>query len=182
VGITQLNDLRSYLDVLKNEKQLLVIDEEVDPALEIAEIHRRIIAVGGPALLFTRVKGSDFPVTTNLFGTSKRLELAFGNKPQQFVRDIVRLAESIMPLSLGRIWESRSLILDGLKIGLKTVKNGAVLENLQQPAKLSSLPMLTSWPGTATAAPSSPCRWSIPNIRTARDTTSACTASRDMTM
>ncbi len=145
MGITQLNDLRSYLDVLKNEKQLLVIDEEVDPALEIAEIHRRIIAVGGPALLFTRVKGSDFPVTTNLFGTSKRLELAFGNKPQQFVRDIVRLAESIMPLSLGKIWESRSLILDGLKIGLKTVKNGAVLENLQQPAKLSSLPMLTSW-------------------------------------
>ncbi len=145
MGITKLDDLRSYLEVLKKEHQLLVIDEEVDPALEIAEIHRRIIAAGGPALLFTRVKGSDFPVTTNLFGTGKRLELAFGNKPQQFVRDIVRLAESIMPLSLGKIWESRSLVLDGLKIGLKTVKNGAILENLQKPAKLSSLPMLTSW-------------------------------------
>jgi len=127
VGITKLDDLRSYLEVLKKENQLLVIDEEVDPVLEIAEIHRRIIAAGGPALLFTRVKGSDFPVTTNLFGTGKRLELAFGNKPQQFVRDIVRLAESIMPLSLGKIWESRSLVLDGLKIGLKTVKNGGQL-------------------------------------------------------
>ncbi len=138
-------DLRSYLELLKKENQLLIIDEEVDPYLEIAEIHRRIIARGGPALLFTRVKGSDFPVTTNLFGTNKRLELAFGNKPQQFVRDIVHLAESIMPLSIGKIWESRRLFLDGLKIGLKNIKDGPILQNLQNPAKLSSLPMLTSW-------------------------------------
>ncbi len=145
MGITKIDDLRSYLEVLKKENQLLVIEEEVDPYLEIAEIHRRIIAAGGPALLFTRVKGSDFSVTTNLFGTNKRLELAFGNKPQQFVRDIVRFAESAMPLSMGKIWDNRRLFLDGLKIGLKTVKNAPILENCQAPAKLSSLPMLTSW-------------------------------------
>ena len=145
MSIKKLYDLRSYLEVLKKENQLLIIDEEVDPHLEIAEIHRRIIAGGGPALLFTKVKGSDFPVTTNLFGTNKRLELAFGNKPQQFVRDIVRLAESIMPMSLGKIWDNRNLFFDGLKIGLKTERNGAILDNRQMPAKLSSLPMLTSW-------------------------------------
>lgn len=142
---TKLYDLRNYLEVLKKEKQLLVIDEEVDPYLEIAEIHRRIIARGGPALLFTKVKGSSFPVTTNLFGTNKRLEIAFGNKPQQFVRDVVRLAESIMPLSAGKLWENRKLFFDGLKIGLKTIKKGPILENRQSPAQLSSLPMLTSW-------------------------------------
>ena len=147
MGITKLYDLRSYLEVLKKEDQLLVIEEEVDPYLEIAEIHRRIISRGGPALLFTKVKGSAFPVTTNLFGTNKRLELAFGNKPQQFVRDIVQLAESVMPLSFGKIWDNRNLFFDGLKIGLKTEKNGSILENIQQPAKLSSLPMLTSWHG-----------------------------------
>lgn len=145
MGLTKLYDLRSYLDVLKKENQLLIIDEEVDPYLEIAEIHRRIIEKGGPALLFTRVKGSDFPVTTNLFGTNKRLELAFGNKPQQFVRDVVQLTESIMPLSMGKIWQNRNLFFDGLKIGLKNEKNGPILENCQTPAKLSSLPMLTSW-------------------------------------
>ena len=145
MSIKKLYDLRSYLEVLKKENQLLIIDEEVDPYLEIAEIHRRVIAGGGPALLFTKVKGSDFPVTTNLFGTNKRLELAFGNKPQQFVRDIVRLAESIMPLSFSKIWDNRSLFFDGLKIGLKTENNGSILENCQKPAKLSSLPMLTSW-------------------------------------
>lgn len=67
----KLYDLRSYLDLLKREDQLLVVTEEVDPCLEIAEIHRRVIARGGPALLFTKVKGSNFPVTTNLFGTGK---------------------------------------------------------------------------------------------------------------
>ena len=133
------------LDLLKKEEQLLLIEEEVDPYLEIAEIHRRVIARGGPALLFTKVKGSKFPVTTNLFGTGKRLELAFGNKPQQFVRDIVRLAESIMPLSISQLWKNRKLFLDGLKIGLKTVANGPILDNCHQPPQLSSLPMLTSW-------------------------------------
>lgn len=142
---SQLHDLRSYLELLQHEDQLLVIEEEVDAHLEIAEIHRRVIANGGPALLFTRVKGSDFPVTTNLFGTAKRLDLAFGTKPQQFVRDVVHLAESLMPLSAGKIWRNRNIFLDGLKIGTKQVNSGPILENLQQPAKLGTLPMLTSW-------------------------------------
>ncbi|MFH0781493.1 MAG: UbiD family decarboxylase [Pseudomonadota bacterium] len=145
MSLDKLHDLRSYLDLLKKEQQLLIIEEEVDPYLEIAEIHRRIIAREGPALLFTQVKGSKFPVTTNLFGNAKRLELAFGNKPQQFVRDIVRLAESIMPFSIANLWKNRQFFLDGLKIGLKTVAGGPILENCQQPPQLSSLPMLTSW-------------------------------------
>ncbi|EKD36878.1 MAG: hypothetical protein ACD_75C01345G0005 [uncultured bacterium] len=145
MSIAKLDDLRSYLDLLKHEQQLLIIDEEVDPYLEIAEIHRRVIARGGPALLFTKVKGSKFPVTTNLFGTNKRLELAFGNRPQQFVRDVVRLIETVMPLSAGKLWENRQLFLDGLKIGMKNVARGPILENLQSPPQLSSLPMLTSW-------------------------------------
>lgn len=141
----KVHNLRSYLDILQKEDQLLVIDDEVDPYLEIAEIHRRVIAAGGPALLFTRVKGSQFPVTTNLFGTDKRLELAFGRKPQKFVRDVVQLAETIMPLSFGKIWENRNLVMDGLKIGLKSIKKGPVLDNCQSPPNLGSLPMLTSW-------------------------------------
>ncbi|MGW8193066.1 MAG: UbiD family decarboxylase [Desulforhopalus sp.] len=141
----KITDLRTYLEVLKNENQLLLINEEVDPYLEIAEIHRRVIAAGGPALLFTKVKGSRFPVTTNLFGTNRRLELAFGNKPQQFVRELVRLAESIMPLTLDKVWQNRKLLVDGLKIGLKRVKTAPILEECQHPADLDSLPMLTSW-------------------------------------
>ncbi len=140
-----LYDLRSFIDLLRREKQLLVIDEEVDPNLEIAEIHRRVIAQQGPALLFTNVKGSSFPVVTNLFGTNGRLELAFGKRPQNFVQDLVNLTESIMPLKAKKLWDNRQLFLDGMKIGLKEKKSGPILENCQMPPKLSSLPMLTSW-------------------------------------
>ncbi len=140
-----LDDLRSYLNLLEQEGELLIIDQEVNPYLEIAEIHRRVIQKQGPALLFTKVKGSTFPVATNLFGTNKRLELAFGRRPQQFVRDLVHLTETIMPLKLKKLWDNRHLFTEGLKIGLKESSKGAILENCQVPARLSSLPMLTSW-------------------------------------
>ncbi|MCB1167124.1 MAG: UbiD family decarboxylase, partial [Leptospiraceae bacterium] len=46
---------------LERSGQLVRIQREVDPYLEMAEIHRRVFAAGGPAILFERVKGSDFP-------------------------------------------------------------------------------------------------------------------------
>ncbi|CAK8725714.1 putative protein CT_085 [Candidatus Electrothrix aarhusensis] len=145
--MTSIYNLRQYLDILRRENELLVIDTEVDPYLEIAEIHRRVIASNGPALLFTKVKGSSFPVVTNLFGTNRRLELAFGTRPMDFVADLVRLAEQAMPPSLSTIRQAAPLALQALKIGLKNVRPGSapILENLQQPARMTELPMLTSW-------------------------------------
>lgn len=142
---SKLYDLRSFIELLKKEDDLLVIEEEVDANLEIAEIHRRIIEKGGPVLLFTKVKGSSFPVVTNLFGTNKRLELAFGKRPQKFVQDLVNLTESIMPPTAGKLWENRNLFLQGMRIGMKDCPSPPILENCQSPARLSSLPMLTSW-------------------------------------
>ncbi len=140
-----LNNLQSYIEQLQQEDNLLIIEEEVDPSLEIAEIHRRVIARKGPALLFTKVKGSSFPVVTNLFGTNKRLELAFGRKPQQFVKDIVNLAETIMPPTLGKLWDNKNIFLDAVKIGLKNCRSGPILDVCQKPPQLDDLPMLTSW-------------------------------------
>ena len=138
-------NLRDFLDILKNNDQLLVIDSEVDPYLEIAEIHRRVIARQGPALLFTRVKGSSFPVVTNLFGTNRRLELAFGNRPLDFVRRLVKLVDRLMPPKLSTIRQAWPLVTQGLKTGMKTVRKAPVMECLQQPARLGDLPLLTSW-------------------------------------
>lgn len=137
-------NLREFLEILKKDDQLLLIDSEVDPYLEIAEIHRRIIARQGPALLFTRVKGSSFPVVTNLFGTNRRLELAFGNRPLDFVRELVNLAEHVPP-KLSTLWQARSLLKQGLKVGLKDTGQAPVMECCQQPTRLGELPMLTSW-------------------------------------
>jgi UbiD family decarboxylase len=140
-----IENLATFLQVLRNESELLEIDAQVDPYLEIAEIHRRVIARGGPALLFTNVANSQFPVVTNLFGTKRRMELAFGRRPQQFVKDLVRAAETLMPPSLEKIWSMRGLIFDGLKVGTKTVKNGPILDIHKDPPKFTELPLLTSW-------------------------------------
>ncbi|MHB1350212.1 MAG: UbiD family decarboxylase [Desulfobulbus sp.] len=140
-----ITSLRAFLDILRRENELLVIDSEVDPYLEIAEIHRRVIARNGPALLFTRVKGSAFPVATNLFGTSRRLELAFGRRPLDFVRDLVHLVEHLLPPSLNTLWRARPLLGQALKIGSTTVRRAPVLEICQRPARLTELPLLTSW-------------------------------------
>jgi UbiD family decarboxylase len=60
-------NLRTFLELLRRENEIVEIAAEVDPYLEIAEIHRRVIDKQGKALLFTNVKGSTFPVVTNLF-------------------------------------------------------------------------------------------------------------------
>ncbi|HMS09338.1 MAG TPA: UbiD family decarboxylase, partial [Pyrinomonadaceae bacterium] len=90
-------DLRSFIALLKSENELIEIAAQVDPYLEIAEIHRRVIEEQGKALLFTNVKGSPFPVITNMFGTIKRIELAFGKKPQDFVRRAVEMVDILVP-------------------------------------------------------------------------------------
>ncbi|NQS70937.1 MAG: UbiD family decarboxylase [Desulfobulbaceae bacterium] len=141
----KLRTLRDFLELLRAKNELQVIDVEVDPYLEIAEIHRRIIARQGPALLFTKVKGSSFPVVTNLFGTQNRLELAFGARPRLFVQQLVDLVEHAMPPTLATLWQARPLIAQGLRVGLKQVKTGPILECSQEPCRLGTLPMLTSW-------------------------------------
>ena len=97
MGTKIIKDLRDYVAVLRKESELIEIDVEVDPYLEIAEIHRRVISLGGPALLFKNVKGSRFPVVTNLFGSSRRLELAFGRRPLDYVANLVKAAEELTP-------------------------------------------------------------------------------------
>ncbi|MBU0484244.1 MAG: UbiD family decarboxylase [Proteobacteria bacterium] len=139
-----IKDLRAFLEVLRVESELIEIDIPVDPYLEIAEIHRRVISQGGPALLFTNVQDSNFPVVTNLFGSSRRLELAFGNHPQKFVAELVKNMESLSP-SWQKLWSMRGLIKQGLKIGTKTVNKAPILEGFQSPARLTELPLLTSW-------------------------------------
>src|SRR5829696_6230871 len=100
-------DLRSFLQTLRNENEIVEVTAEVDPYLEIAEIHRRVIEEQGKALLFTNVKGSKFPVATNLFGTRRRIDLAFGRKPENFVRRAVEAAEKLLPPNPSKLWGYR---------------------------------------------------------------------------
>jgi len=139
-------NLRSYLDSLKREGDLHVIDEVINPHLELAEIQRRVVAEQGPALLFTRVQGTQFPVVTNLFGTRHRIELAFGEEPSRFIRRIVEAAQCLMAPSFSKIWNFRDIAKHGFKLGTRARRSGPVLERLVDPARLKILPQIQSWP------------------------------------
>ena len=137
--------LRTFLDLLTRENQLQEIKTEVDPNLELAEIHRRVIDEGGPALLFSRVKGSSYPVVTNLFGTVQRIDMAFGPKPESLVRDLVNIAESILPPKPAELWQHRGVGLDLLRLGTKNTTRSPVTQVVDRPARLDQLPVLTTW-------------------------------------
>ena len=139
-------DLRSFLQTLRKENEIVEISAAVDPYLEIAEIHRRVIADEGKALLFTNVKGSQFPVTTNLFGTVSRIELAFGKRPQEFVRRAVEMVEKIIPPRPKVIWSFRDVGFSAFKLGTKKVRRAPVLEVRQSQVDLEAIPFLQLWP------------------------------------
>jgi UbiD family decarboxylase len=138
-------DLRTFLDLLSRENEITTIETEVDPYLEVAEIHRRVIDRGGPALLFKRVKGSPYAVVTNLFGTARRIELAFGPKPEKLVRELVEVAELLLPPRPAELWRHRSLGREMLRLGTRNTQRAPVKQVLDQPARLNELPVLTTW-------------------------------------
>ena len=102
-------DLRAFLDRLRRDGDLVEVAAPVDPHLEAAEIHRRVTAAGGPALLFTNVQGAAFPLATNLFGTARRAELAFGERPFRLIRRLVELVETVLPPTPARLWGARDV-------------------------------------------------------------------------
>ena len=139
------SSLRTFLDRLTRENEIITIKAEVDPYLELAEIHRRVISEGGPALFFERVKGSRYPVVTNLFGTERRIDLAFGPKPEAFVREMVHIAESILPPKPAKLWKHRSVAGELLKLGTRNTSRSPVTQVADRPARLDELPVLTTW-------------------------------------
>jgi 4-hydroxybenzoate decarboxylase subunit C len=139
-------DLRAFLDRLRRDGDVVTVDAEVDPRLEAAEVHRRVIAAGGPALLFTRVRGAELPLVTNLFGTARRAELAFGKRPERLVRRFAHLAETLLPPTAGKLWGARDLAFEALRIGLRRRSGGPVSEVVTEDVRLDRLPVITCWP------------------------------------
>jgi UbiD family decarboxylase len=144
-----VKNIRTFLEALRRQGDVVEIEAEVDPRLELAEIHRRVIAENGKVLLFKNVKGSSFPVATNLFGNVRRIETAFGVKPEAFVKRLVGLAHDLLPPTPGKLWGARDVARDALRIGLKKRMSAPVLANkveLLPKSGLDLLPALVQWP------------------------------------
>ena len=139
-------DLREFIEELERRGELVRIKTEVDPDQEITIIQHKVLAAGGPALLFENVKGSPYRLVSNLFGTKERVERVMGRPPAEIGEEMAGLAEEMMPPTPSKVWKNRKTILKCLGMRMKTVRSGPVLEEMHEPANLNELPVLKCWP------------------------------------
>jgi 4-hydroxy-3-polyprenylbenzoate decarboxylase len=140
------SDLRSWIDLLRREGELVEVDVEVDPHLEVTEIVDRTVKAGGPALLFTNPKRAEHALLINQFGTERRMSLAFAAPSLDAV---ARRLEDVLELQppQGLVDKVRGLgklkrLADSMP---KTVGRGACQEVVLEP-NLDLLPIQHCWP------------------------------------
>lgn len=146
-------NLRAYLEALEGRGELRRVKVPVSSELEITEIADRMVKQGGPALLFERVVGKDFPVAIGLFGTRERTAFALG------VEDLDELARKVETLLELRPGKGGLSALMGLlpKLPLlrgffpRRVRRAPVQEVVLEgeAVDLSRLPVLKCWPQDA---------------------------------
>ena len=104
-------NLTDCVNDLEQAKKLIRVSDAVDANLEAAEIHRRVYQAGGPAILFDNVKGCEFPMVSNLFGTLERAKYIFQNR----ISNNGALAVSDFKTSPSTCAEQRIFILEIFK-------------------------------------------------------------------
>lgn len=138
VGYRNLTECIADLD---RTSQLVRIEQEIDPHLEAAEIQRRVYRSGGPAVFFSRVKGTPFPMVSNLFGTRERAKYLFRDTLDS-LRKLVELKTD--PTNLRKhLWRYWNLPLIAWRLRPKFVRSGPILAHT---TLLSQLPQLKCWP------------------------------------
>jgi 4-hydroxy-3-polyprenylbenzoate decarboxylase len=149
-------DLRAFLDALERKALLARIHAPVSTVLELTELHRRVLARGGPALLLEHALKADgarsaMPVLTNLFGTVERVAMGMGRRPEE-LRDVGRLLAFLrQPEPPGSFREAMALWPMAKKVLAmppRTVRNAPCQEIVLKgdAVDLGLLPVQTCWP------------------------------------
>ena len=141
------DSLRAFVDALAKAGELHIIEAQVDPYLEISEITDRTVKAGGPALLFTNVRGSRFPVLTNQFGTQRRMAMALGADSLDGAAErISNLIDLKIPSTLGERVMKLASLAPLANLIPKTQSHGSVQDIVIDQPDLRALPVLTTWP------------------------------------
>ncbi|MDF2365759.1 UbiD family decarboxylase [Sneathiella sp.] len=149
--------LRDFIAQLEADKKLVRVQEPVSTDLEMTEIQTRLLAEGGPAVLFenpVNEKGekASMPVLVNLFGTVDRVAMGMNRTPEELREVGETLAFLRQPEPPEGIREAVGM-LPVLKTVMsmrpKTVKNAACQEVVLtgDQIDLDKLPIQTCWPG-----------------------------------
>src|SRR6185312_10689295 len=155
--------LRDFLARLERDGDLVRVREPVSTVLEMTEIQTRLIAEGGPAVIFEKpVKAdgtrSDMPVLVNLFGTVKRVamgvtmggvERTTGAEMREVGETLAMLRQPEPPRSLGEAMELLPLAKTVMSMRPKTAGSAACQQIVLRGDQidLNKLPIQTCWPG-----------------------------------
>jgi 4-hydroxy-3-polyprenylbenzoate decarboxylase len=151
----EYKDLRDFIAMLEKRGDLIRINTEVDPHLEMTEIADRTLRAGGPALLFENPKGHSTPVLANLFGTEERVAFGMGADSIGALRELGELLAYLRqpdpPKGVKELWEKAPVLKQVLNMGPRMVKKPVCQQNIlsNEEVDLTKLPVQTCWPEDA---------------------------------
>ncbi len=149
--------LREFVAHLEKTGRLVRVKERVSTVLEMTEIQTRLLAEGGPAVIFENAvmadgRPSPMPVLVNLFGTVERVAWGMDREPselRQVGETLAFLRQPEPPRGIAQALELLPLAKSVLSMRPKTVGSAPCQEIVLtgDAIDLTSLPVQTCWPG-----------------------------------
>ena len=149
--------LRDFIGRLEAEGRLVRVTAPVSPVLEMTEIQTRLLAEGGPAVLFENVVREDgsaygMPVLVNLFGTVERVAWGMERQPdalREVGETLAFLRQPEPPGGLREAWDKLPLLKQVMAMRPKSVGSAPCQEVVLTGGDidLGRLPVQTCWPG-----------------------------------
>jgi len=112
------DNLADFLERLEESKELHRVSVEVDPRHEIGAICRKLNITKGPAVLFEKVKGSKFPLVSQLLATNRRLALALECDEKNLFAHALKLSARLIPPRLVRRGACQEVVKTGKDVNL----------------------------------------------------------------
>ena len=137
--------LGGFLAELDWRGDLKRVTREADGDGEIAEIATREAKAGGPALLFERVRGAEFPLAVNVLAAERRIEWGLGRTPRAIGAELEEILHALPPRRLADLWALRGSAMRALAMRPRRVVHGAA-QQYALGADLARLPILQLWP------------------------------------
>ena len=152
------SSLRDFIADLEMTGELVRVGEPVSTVLEMTEIQTRLLAEGGPAVLFEKPlladgKTSTIPVLTNLFGTVDRVARAIGRTPADLRglgETFAALRQPEPPRGIRDAIDLAPLVKTAMAMRPKTGRAAAACQEIVRQGTavdLDMLPVQTCWPG-----------------------------------
>lgn len=133
--------LSEEIKKLEKKGQVLKIKEELDPNLEIAAVHLKVFEKNGPTIFFEKVKGSEYPCVSNLFGNLERSKILF----EKTLDDVKKLVE--VKNNPQKVLKNPFKFISLIPAALHALpKKTSFPKNAFKEIKISDLPQIKHWP------------------------------------